>query len=137
MTLPAESSGFLALSHRYLGDAEPWAAPVDYNGACLPSQTRSGHWTLGAANVPARPLKPAEVAQARLFEGILLTEVAELHELACRITGSSGPQGDIDRDPPSLDLLRIQARIDEVHRLLEALRGRFPQSQCEGGLQSE
>ncbi len=80
------------------------------------------------AGVLDRHVQPAEVAQARLFEGILQSEFAQLHRLADRMAGSLDWQHDLDGHEVPRDLLRIHARIDEIHRLLQALRGRFPQS---------
>jgi hypothetical protein len=84
-----------------------------------------------------RTVQPAEVAQARLFEGILQAEFAELHHLAYRMAGSLDRQTDLSGHDPSGDLLRLHARIDEVQRLLEALRGRFPHPRWDGELQPE
>jgi hypothetical protein len=118
------SSGSLALSRRPRSSRERWAAPVEYNDSRALPKTVSGHRTLGAAGVAPLPVKPAEVAQARVFEGLLQAECAELHELAHRMPGAADQQP----DNPSLtwDLMQIRARIDEVQRLLQALRGRFP-----------
>jgi hypothetical protein len=80
--------------------------------------------TIGAASVVPRPVNPAEVAQARVFEGLLQAESAELQELACRMAGAQ--QSDLNSSAPSWDLMQIRARIEEVQRLLQALRGRFP-----------
>ncbi|ORA32238.1 hypothetical protein BST20_25480 [Mycobacterium branderi] len=90
-----------------------------------------GPWT-GAANIPARPAKPAEVAQARLFEGILQAEIAELHEIAYRMAESLDQQFETGGVAPTKHLLRIHSRIDEIHRLLNALRGRFPSARWDG-----
>jgi hypothetical protein len=70
---------------------------------------------------------PAEVAQARVFEGLLQAESAELHELAHHISVGGGDQRPAhNSSAPSWDLLQIRARLDEVQNLLQALRGRFP-----------
>ncbi|HXY63993.1 MAG TPA: hypothetical protein VEI45_06515 [Mycobacterium sp.] len=73
-----------------------------------------------------RVVNPAEVAQARVFEGLLQAESAELQELAHRMAGAADQQSDLDSSAPSWDLMQIRARIDEVQCLLQALRGRFP-----------
>lgn len=73
-----------------------------------------------------RPVNPAEVAQARVFERLLHAESAELQELAHRIAGAVDQQSDLDSSASSWDLMQIRARIDEVQCLLQALRGRFP-----------
>jgi hypothetical protein len=70
---------------------------------------------------------PAEVTQARVFERLLQAESVELHELAQRIPRAADRQLDNDTSPSSWDLVQIRARLDEVQRLLEGLRGRFPQ----------
>ena len=74
-----------------------------------------------------RPRKPAEVAQARLFEGILQTEFARLNELANRKSGPlewlKHPDSWAGQIPK--DRMQLYARLDEVRHLLEALRDRF------------
>ncbi|MGH3552162.1 MAG: hypothetical protein ACRDT5_06100 [Mycobacterium sp.] len=137
MAQPVESSGFLASPHRPASDRRPWIAPVEHNGGPALPKATNGHRTLGATDMLARPVKPAEVAQARLFAGILQAEFAQLHHLADRMAGSLDRQPDVDSHPPSRDLLRIHARIDEVHRLLQALQGRFPQPQWDAELQPD
>jgi hypothetical protein len=77
--------------------------------------------------VKPRPVTPAEVAQARVFERLLQAESAELHELAQRIPRPADRQLDSDASASSWDLVQIRTRLDEVQRLLQALRGRFPQ----------
>jgi hypothetical protein len=70
----------------------------------------------------SRPTSAADMAQARLFDDILQDEMAELQELAAAIEA-----GAADRDEPrnSKELQRVNARIYEVRRLLDALRDRF------------
>lgn len=79
-----------------------------------------------------RPVQPAEIAQARVFEGLLQTECAELQELARRMAGAKGQLPAPDDSRPTGDLTQIRARIDEVHSLLRALQGRFPHSTPDG-----
>lgn len=86
----------------------------------------SGRRRRAETDVLERPVEPAEVAQARLFEGILQAEFAALHHLAYRTAGPLHRQLDLNSRERSRDLLRIHARIDEVQRLLQALRGRYP-----------
>jgi hypothetical protein len=112
MTGHAEASGSLALSRRPRG-GRTFAKPPVY----------------GSANTLSRiPAQPAEIAQARVFERLLLDECAELRELAKRVardeSDDSGPDG---------DLTQIRARLDEVDGLLRALQGRFPRSAPDGG----
>jgi hypothetical protein len=140
MAQPVESSNFLARPHQSTSDRRPWVGPVEHNGhtggAVVPKAI-NGHRTLAATDTLARPVKPAEVAQARIFEGILQAEFAELHQLAYRMAGSLDRQPSVDTNQPCRDLLRIHERMDEVHRLLQALRGRFPQPLWDGELQPE
>jgi hypothetical protein len=116
----AQSSGSLALSRR----------PRDA-ARTLP-RTVIGSRAFSAASVlPRRPAQPAEIAQARLFEGLLKAECAELQELAQRVAGANQrPEPDDSRW--SGDLAQIRARVDEVHHLLRALQGRFPHTASDG-----
>jgi hypothetical protein len=126
MVQPADSSVSLALSRRPRSSRGRWATPVDHNDARVAPKTVSGHRTLAADTVLPRPVTPAEVAQARVFEGLLQAESAELHELAHRMAGAVDQQPDSDSSAPPWDLMQIRARINEVQGLLQALRGRFP-----------
>ena len=129
MVQPANSAVSLALSRRPRNTRGRWPAPAEYStvsdARVLPKAV-SGRRTIGAASVAPRPVNPAEVAQARVFEGLLRAESAELQELACRTAGAVDQQSDMDSSAPSWDLMQIRARIDEVQGLLQALRGRFP-----------
>ena len=129
MVQPANSAVSLALSRRPRNTRGLWAAPAEYStvsdARVLPKAV-SGRRTIGAASVAPRPVNPAEVAQARVFEGLLRAESAELQELAFRTAGAVDQQSDMDSSAPSWDLMQIRARIDEVQCLLQALRRRFP-----------
>lgn len=73
-------------------------------------------------------MQAADVAQARLFDEILQHEVAELESMA-RSAELSWPQrrerGIGDVTLPEV-LVRLGERVAEAHRLLAALRERFP-----------
>jgi hypothetical protein len=127
MVQPANSSASLALSRRPRNSRGPWAAPRKHNDTRVGAKTVIGRGTLTAASAIPRPVTPAEVAQARVFERLLQAESAELHELAHRIPAAAERQIDNDSSASSWDLVQIRARIDEVQRLLDALQGRFPQ----------
>lgn len=78
-------------------------------------------------DVVGQTLKPAEVAQARLFEAALWAEIATLQQVArYQARGSMGPH---ERDPdaswPAEELVLTRARIQEAHRLLDRLKIRF------------
>jgi hypothetical protein len=135
MAQPVKSSELLALSHRPTSDRGPCVVPVGYHDG-RSVQTATGH-RLGGSNLLERTVQPAEVAQARIFEGILQAEFAELRHLAYRISGSLDRQPDLNGHEASEDLRRLHERIDEVQRLLEALRGRFPHPRWDGELQPE
>lgn len=129
MVQPADSSVSLALSRRPRNNRGPWTAPAEYNDVRDPRvvpKNFGGHRTLGATSAISRPVKPAEIAQARVFEGLLQAESAELLELAHRMAGAMDQQSDSDGSAPAWDLMQIRARIDEIQRLLQALQGRFP-----------
>jgi len=128
MAQPVESTVSLALSRRPRSSRERWAAPVEYStvtDARISPKTVSGHRTAPAVSALPRPVQPAEVAQARVFERLLQAEYANLDELAHRVAGAVDQQPDHDGDPSPWDLMLIRARIDEVQHLLQALRGRF------------
>ncbi|MCV7398719.1 hypothetical protein H7K24_00930 [Mycobacterium fragae] len=133
MAQPIESSDFLTQPHRSPTDRRPWVAAVEHNsGSILPKAT-NGH----RIDMLARAVQPAEVAQARLFEGILQAEFAELTQLAYRMAGSLDRQPGAEPTEPPRDLLRIRERMNEVHRLIQALQGRFPQPRWDGELLPE
>jgi hypothetical protein len=114
VTKHLEASGSLALSRRPRGAARPLPRTI-------------GSPAFRAANVlPRRPVQPAEIAQARVFERLLQAECAELQELAHRMAGDKYQQPEPDDSRPFGELTQIRARIDEVHGLLRALQGRFP-----------
>jgi len=77
------------------------------------------------------PVAPAEIAQARVFEELLQVECAELQELAHRIGRATDQLPDADNSEQPQDLAQIRARLDEVHRLLGALQGRFAHAKSE------
>jgi hypothetical protein len=137
MAQPVKSSESLALPRRPTSDRSPWVSSLGHHDGHLVPKATNGHRTLGATDMLQRTVQPAEVAQARLFEGILQAEFAELHHLAYRMAGSFERQTDLNGHEPSGDLLRLHARIDEVQRLLEALRRRFPHPGWDGELQPE
>ncbi|WP_375489147.1 hypothetical protein, partial [uncultured Mycobacterium sp.] len=69
----------------------------------------------------------AEVAQARIFEGMLRSEISQLEQVA-RAMVDRGLRRRHRRTPdgwPPEELVQLRARIDEAHRLLETLRRRF------------
>ena len=77
--------------------------------------------------VSARPAHVADQLQARLFDEILQRELDELERRpgrirAKRIRARKSDRGDLRLDK---DLEPLDARIDEVRRLLGALRDRF------------
>jgi hypothetical protein len=94
----------------------------------LPRTINSSRASSAASVLPRRPAQPAEIAQARVFEGLLQAECAELQELAQRMARAKDQRPEPDDSRPSGDLTQIGARIDEVHGLLQALQMRFPHS---------
>jgi hypothetical protein len=128
MAHPVKSSESLASPHRPTSDRVRRFATVEH---------RDGRLSVKATNVRERSVTPAEVAQARLFEGILQGEFAELEQLAYQLAGSLDRQPELDSHEVARDLLRIHERIEEVHRLLHALHGRFPRPRWDGAPKAE
>jgi len=121
VTKRAEASGSPAFARR----------PRD--NARLHPRTPVGPRSFSAVSVlPRRSAPPAEIAQARVFQGLLQAECAELQELALRMAGAKAPRTEPDDSRQSEDLTQIRARIDEVRELLQALQDRFPHSLPEG-----
>ena len=75
-----------------------------------------------STGVPARPKSAADIAQAQRFDEILQREMAELLDLAAGVEARL-----VERHEPhyirELQLLNI--RVDQVRRLIDALRDRF------------
>lgn len=126
MARSVRSSEFLALPRSRTSDRGPCVVPVGRHDTRSVLKPTSGCRRFAGTDTLERPVQAAEVAQARLFQGILQAEFAELHHLACRTAGPLHGQLDLNSRERSRDLLRIHARIDEVQRLLEALQGRYP-----------
>jgi cobalamin biosynthesis Mg chelatase CobN len=105
----ADTAGSVALSPRPRDTAR--AAPENFDRRRTLSKTHV-----------LDPAPSAETAQARVFESLLQAERAELLELA--------RAGEALTDSDATDSPRypgqIQTRLDEIHGLLRALRGRFP-----------
>ncbi|WP_156752352.1 hypothetical protein [Mycobacterium sp. ACS1612] len=76
-----------------------------------------------------RPAHPADIAQARLFDAVLLGEIAELEELAASMEKRwlrRCERGIDDISRPPENLARMRGRVAEAQQLLDALRDRFP-----------
>jgi hypothetical protein len=81
-----------------------------------------------AADGWSRPAQAADVAQARLFEAILVGEIAELEELVAASETRwrrRCERGAERADSPPEPLVRLRGRVAEAQRLLDALRARF------------
>ena len=76
-----------------------------------------------------RPAHPADIAQARLFDAVLLGEIAELATLVASMEKRwlrRCERGIDDPNRPPEALVRMRGRVSEAQRLLDALRDRFP-----------
>ncbi|MGV0812275.1 hypothetical protein ABQF34_09970 [Mycolicibacterium boenickei] len=76
----------------------------------------------------ARPAHSADIAQSRLFEDLLLGEIAELRDLLATAELRWRRLRDRRRVPEAPQpeaLLRLRARIAEAERLIVQLRRRF------------
>ena len=117
-------SALRAEPHGQLPNSEQqWAAPLRYeDGGFLP---RRGRRTAGTSDALNRSIKPAELAQARIFKSALQDELARLNALASRLGVPSEHLKAFDSGEEHRDLAHIHAYVNEVRRLLEGLRGRF------------
>ncbi|MUL48835.1 hypothetical protein FZI85_20480 [Mycobacterium sp. CBMA293] len=76
-----------------------------------------------------RPAHRADLAQSRLFEAMLLDEVADLEDqmtLLERRSRRDAGTAERGADRPSDALLALSRRLIEVQRMLDALHRRFP-----------
>jgi hypothetical protein len=77
----------------------------------------------------AGPTHPADIAQARLFDAVLLGEIAELEALVASMEKRwqrRCERGLDDANRPPESLVRMRGRVLEAQQLLDALRDRFP-----------
>jgi hypothetical protein len=89
--------------------------------APVPDRNRADAWD--------RPAHPADVAQARMFDGVLQGEIAELEQLVASMEQRwlrRCERGVDDENRPPEGLVRMRGRVAEAQRLLDALRDRFP-----------
>jgi hypothetical protein len=95
-----------------------------------PSLLRSSaeHRMFAAGDGMDRQVNPADAAQARLFESILEVEVAQLQHLAAVLVSRCGKDS-VDDDSLPQTYCELTTRIQDVHRLLQRLRDRFPHRQ--------
>jgi hypothetical protein len=126
MTRPVKSSAILSVPRKRTRGRGPRVMPLRRQDRRSVPKPTSGRRRFAEIDTLERPVEPAEVAQARLFEGILQAEFAELHHLAYRTAGPRHRELDLNSHERSRDLLRIHACIDEVQHLLRALQGRYP-----------
>ena len=81
------------------------------------------------ADTWARPAHPADIAQARLFDAVLLGEIAELEALVASMEKRwlrRCERGIDEPNRPPENLVRMRGRVAEAQELLDALRDRFP-----------
>ena len=81
------------------------------------------------ADTWARLAHPADIAQARVFDAVLLGEIAEWATLVASMEKRwlrRCERGIDDPNRPPEALVRMRGRVSEAQRLLDALRDRFP-----------
>jgi hypothetical protein len=81
------------------------------------------------ADAWARPAHPADIAQARVFDAVLLGEIAELEALAASVEKRWLRRCERGIDDPNRApeaLVRMRGRVAEAQQLLNVLRNRFP-----------
>jgi hypothetical protein len=116
-------SGPLALPR----DDEPTRGPAGPTAQKRSPQEPRRAAVRSAGGGAAQSHDAAEVAQARIFEGMLRSEISQL-EQAAKFMLDRGLRHRQRRTPdgwPREELVQLRARIDEAHRLLETLRRRF------------
>ena len=125
--MQAAESGPMTSFHRPKSKRGQRTTPQQVQFDNTSSVPQNGDQMVEADDPLARPVKPAELAQAQVFEMMLEAEFARLSELANRMAGPRGrlrSSGGGTRESHR-ELRDINARIDEVRRLLNALRDRF------------
>ncbi|MBV9319273.1 MAG: hypothetical protein JOZ23_10505 [Mycobacterium sp.] len=83
------------------------------------------------ADIAARPITSAEAAQARLFERILNAELLELQRREKLMARYGAQRGAYNQRLPEQPT-ELSVRINELIRLLDALRDRFSEPAMEG-----
>jgi hypothetical protein len=81
------------------------------------------------AEASTRQVHPADIAQARVFDAVLLGEIAELEGLVTSMEQRwlrRCERGIDDANRPPEALVRMRERVSEAQQLLDALRDRFP-----------
>jgi hypothetical protein len=111
---------------------DPRKADLGVEGFSWPSSRAADR---GAAPRPqrravgsTRPAHPADMAQARLFETILLRELTELEELVATAETHwlrRCERGADRHDQPPEVLVRFRGLVAEAQRLVDGLRERF------------
>ncbi|MEZ0366327.1 hypothetical protein ACAG26_21875 [Mycobacterium sp. pUA109] len=88
----------------------------------LPSTSTAARRLGVVPDAAARPVIAADAAQAKLFDELLQSEIAELEELARAAEARRSSR----RDPGAAVPAELRDRIAEARRLQAALRDRFP-----------
>jgi hypothetical protein len=102
-----------------------YSAHSGTSGVAEPASSRQ------RAQAPAgqRPPHPADLAQSRLFEALLLDDIDELEDRAATVERRWLRRRDRKTDDAETlphDLKQLRHRITEARRLLDALHARFP-----------
>jgi hypothetical protein len=87
-----------------------------------PPQSSDARVITPARQAWLHPPSAADMAQARLFDDLLQNEIAELQGIAAGIEVRSTHRRELG---PSREIQQLNARINEVRRLLDTLRDRF------------
>jgi hypothetical protein len=109
-----------------------WVLPISRDVGVEPHRpvwVPRPHIVRQRADTWARPAHPADIAQARLFDAVLLGEIAELEALVASMEKRwlrRCERGIDDANRPPEGLVRMRGRVLEARQLLDALRDRFP-----------
>ena len=101
---------------------------TDRGRAALRSHDNGRGLPKPGTGLAARPIAPAEAAQARLFERILKAELLELQRREKLMARYGAQRGAHNLEQSS----ELSVRISELIRLLDALHDRFSEPATEG-----
>jgi hypothetical protein len=118
-------SATLAPSRRVIDRAPHEPVKIRMREHPSSGRTPAGRRIFAPGDAVARQVSPGDAAQARLFESILEVELAQLQQLATVLASHCGKDS-VDDDHLPETYSELTTRIQDVRRLLERLRERFP-----------
>jgi len=98
------------------------------------SKTLSSGRTRWSPGVAARPIAPADLAQARYFEAVLRAEICRLRGVVEGATPRRAKRSTDASTDLEADIREANRHINEADHLIGALRNRFPHRPVTGRL---